>query len=377
MEITLLLNVFLVVANTVYAVCKKKNNRILIVISFICLFILMAGYRGSLSGTGLSHDMFNYSRTYNVIQSGEDLTSFIEPGYFLIISFFGAILRIDFLTYYAIMHAICLFLIFRMAKLYGANIHVVLTLFSVFFMVYACEQFQNYISIVIATYAICILITGGKRFTKLKFIIGILVAASIHYTSIVYLMFVFFKNKKMITAFVILVLLLIFIKLLSGSGLYFNHIMTSGLLGDALHRYSTSTNMGYLYGVFFQCINIIVLYINHVLLQKIQNRNDVLSSQSKAVNHILAINLLACAFIPLYMINVQAIRLVRWLLLIDFLSCSITMSGLNVNSKKVMMSVYLLWIFIFAVITFVCLNATVEAVLLPFYQLNAFVNWLV
>ena len=275
------------------------------------------------------------------------------------------------------MHAICLFLIFRMAKLYGANIHVVFALFSIFFMVYACEQFQNYISIVVATYAICILITEDKRFTKLKFIIGILIAASIHYTSIVYLIFVFFKNRKMITAFVMLVFLLIFIKFLSGSGLYFNHIMTSGLLGDALHQYSTSTNMGYLYGVFFQCINIIVLYINHVLLQKIQNRNDALSSQSKVVNHILVVNMLACAFIPLYMINVQAIRLVRWLLLIDFLSCSVTISCLNVNSKNVMMFVYLLWIFIFAVITCVFISYTVESLLVPFYQLNAFVNWLV
>ena len=374
MEIAFLLNIFIVISNMVYAVCKKRNSRILITISFVVLFILMAGYRGSLSGTGLSHDMYNYNRTYNMVFSGEEITSFIEPGYLLIISFFARLLQVDFLSYYAIMHIICLFFILRMAKLYGTNVHIVLALFSLFFMIYSCEQFQNYISIVIATYSICILISERKRFTKLKFIFGVLIAATIHYTSILYLAFIFFDKKKTIRGVLLFIFLIIAIQLVSGSRFNLNHIIASGLFGDALDRYNTSTNMGYLYGVFLQCMNIVILYINQALLKKIQKKNNSYLKHRIMTENILAVNMLAWIFVPLYMINTQTIRLVRWLLLINFISCANTITCLKVDNKKVIMSVYLLWISIFALITCVFISNTVHSLIIPFYRLNAFID---
>lgn len=375
MTLAIVSNILLILLNSLYAVAKKKKNSALLAVSFIVLFLLMAGYRGSFSGTGLSRDMYNYMRLYDRIQSGGVSSSFEEPGFVLLNAFFANILNVDFLIFYGTMHSMCLFTIFYMMKRFCRNPHVGIALFSSLFLVYCCEQFQNYISLVIATYGFCELITAPKEGVSFKYIIIIAIASMIHYTSALYMVFLLIniKNKKLLIKIVACItILLIVIQGFTGSRFNLNIVMESRL-NDALRRYNTSAHFGYLYGVFIQMTGIAVSYWNKKLC--VEN-GTFMPSQClytyDFLDKILWLNILAVIFIPLYMINTQSIRLARGLLLLNFFGCANVLPILKLKGRFDYMIFYLIWIMV-VMFTIICLlNGSYESVLIPFYEMNAF-----
>lgn len=131
----------------------------------------MGGYRGSIVSSRLSHDMYNYQQTYNQIKSGNDLTNaFIEPCYKFLMIVFGRYLSMDFVEFYFVIHMICLLIIFEMAYKYTNSTHMIIALYALFIHISNCEQFQNYITLVISTFGLCYLVFEDSTKSRWKYI---------------------------------------------------------------------------------------------------------------------------------------------------------------------------------------------------------------
>lgn len=374
--IALIINIAIVLTNAFYAIAKKRENKILLFISFLFLFLLMGGYRGSYSTMGLSRDMYNYFHVFELIKNGGDI-SFIEPGYKLLVLLFTKVFKVDFLTFYAIIHFLCLFIIFKIGKKYAINRHVVITLFSLFMHIYSCEQFQNYIAVVIATMALCHLIYREKEGIDFNYIIGIIIAALFHYTIILFLVFILgdIKNKKsLIRGIILFSIVLCTIGMITGFRIDLNSILSSFTIIDQVaSRYYTSAHLGWLYGVLLQSSTILVAYVNYRQIKSlsIDDKNKDLRTKV-AIERLLWIDILGIVFFPIYMINTQIIRLARGLLLVNFIGCASIVSYLPLKKRTNIMIFYMLWCIAYGCIYFVFLNGTVESILLPFFQKNAF-----
>lgn len=378
MAVGVVINILLIVINAFFAIAKKKDNKVIIYISFLSLFLLMAGFRGSYSPLGLSHDMYNYMRNYNIIQSGRIFDAFQEPGYRLLVIFFSRVLKVDFLFFYECMHAICLVIIFYMLKRFCKNSHVAISLFSCLFLIYCCEQFQHYISLVVVMYGLCDLITSKKEGINYRYVIIILIATMIHYTSIFYIIFLLInlKDKKLLIKIVTSVtLILILLQIITNNRFNLNTIISWGIFGDSLNRYNTSTKFGYLYGVCIQVSGILLSYFNKKAFVK--NQNSIKKEDNYTYNFtdkVLWLNILAIILIPVYMINTQAIRLARGLLLLDFLSCSVVLPTLKLKKRFCYICIYLIWIILIMLMIMLLLSNVWDSVVVPFYQKNIFFN---
>lgn len=375
--ITLVINILLIVVNTFYSITKKRENKVIMVISFLLLFLIMSGYRGSYLQTDLSHDMFNYSQTYKMIQNGNEV-GFIEPAYKYLIIFSSRVLGLDFLTFYGIVIAVCLFVIFTLSKKYFANRHVVIALFAVFLHIYSCEQFQSFIAVVIASIALCCLLFDEKEGINYKYIFGIIIAALFHYTMILYLVFGFVevKNRKtLIRGIAVVSIGLCILEMITGNRIDFNSILMpfSSTLDRAASRYYTVSRFGWLYGVVFQVSLIIIAYLNRKEAFRLSYYDEKQKKMiTTSVERIFWINIIGIVFFPLYMVNTQLIRLSRGLLLVNFIECALILPLMDLKKRNNYMLFYLLWCIVYGYVYFRFLNGSIQSVFWPFYEKNAF-----
>lgn len=374
--IALWINIILVTINGFYSIAKKRENKILLFISMIVLFLLMAGYRGSYAAFGLSRDMYNYSRLYDKIKTGVEI-GFVEPGYQVLCLLTTRVLKMNFLTFYAIIMLLSLIAISQICKKAGSNRHVFIALFASFLHIYSCEQFQNYIALIIATIALEYLIFSEKEGINYKYMIGVLIATLFHYTMIVYMVFIFLnvKNRRLlIKGIAISSVALCLFEMITGSRINLNAFLSIfSSVNEAASRYYTISHFGWLYGAFFQLSIIFISFLNIRQFHKMQSIDESKKEMIlKNLNGVFWINIIGVIFFPLYMINTQLIRLGRGLLLINYVGCAQILPFMNLKKKNVYMLLYLLWCIVYAYLYIVLSTGGGNSVFWPFFKMNAF-----
>lgn len=142
-------------------------------------------------------DYFVYNREYNsILKTGQTgLTHIFEPGFTLLMKA-GAGLGLPFQTWYFLYMFLALGVYFSVIKKNTKYATTIIVLFVVYPYINAVQQIRSTLATGIVVYALQKIILKNNISNKIQYTIAILVASSIHVTSIVFLLFLFVANSK-------------------------------------------------------------------------------------------------------------------------------------------------------------------------------------
>jgi hypothetical protein len=334
------LSIVLAILNSLFAF-GKKNSKILTILLIVFLWIL---YWGNLQNP----DYFNYLRSYNNAKYIDELNLsifFLEYGFIILqrlISYFN----IDYTGFLMIISAIGLILIYITVTRFTKNTNYVFLLY--FFMPFFLDvvQIRNFLAMSIMIFSIRFLF-NGRKVDKIKFIITILFAASIHLSAIVYLPMIFIckSNKKNIVKSIVIVSILFSLIILINNNII---IIMGNLIYNIVHTrqikywFEVQTRYGYLLFFGIQLMNFLMISIaKNIVLRnqkyslKFQNSLACEENEKyKFVELAYWINVYAFAFFPLYILATIFTRLMRNLLILNYIAFSLTNESFKKDDSK-------------------------------------------
>ena len=349
-----------------YSKKDKKVNRMFFFISFIIIFLLMGGYRNT---TGLSKDLLYSEIEYNNIINGID--SNYEIGYVLLIKI-GGLFTNDFYIFRNGIIFIFLLILFFSIKKWVSNPHYVIALFSSYLIILNAEQLRYFLAFVIFSIGISFLIYSNNKRKKIIYVCFLLIASSIHFSFLIYLVFLLVsinsKSKKeiIIAIYVLLFCVIVFLN--------DNQIPGLSILLQSIDNYkinvylNQTTNLGFLFPFLLHISSIVLTYwaLKLSIISK-----DVENIQS--IRYIYNLNLITILFFPLFMLQLTFYRLARNILIINYYvyaqirtSQKISLDNRRIFSIIMWLSVFL-WIFIDLVIT-----TPSQSLLIPFFTENEY-----
>lgn len=371
---------FIILSNFYYSV-RRKESKSIIILSGLVILLLMAG-----AGPNYSFwaDYDNYVLSYHRSTS-IGLLDEIEVGY-LLLKKLGMFLGLEFYTFRAIIIGICLITIYKEVILrYTLNGHYVILLYMLHQMIVDSEQFRNFIALTILLVSIKYLLTKTKE-SNIKYVLMILLAASFHSSFILYIIFVFIKDKSkkvLITIVFFSVVLLTGFTIINNNEIPFLNIILNELTNDKIVSYLTSKiNFGYLLPFFLQLFSIFLLFLskriirernNEVTTHNMRSYTDEIVRETNFIDLVYYMNLLAIIYIPLFILDINFYRLIRNLLILNYIVYSITAYKLKKRSTTLHFYNILVT---FNLITWFLIELNIiiatERLLIPFFRENAF-----
>jgi len=329
----------------------------------------------------LTLDTMNYKIMYDNSYYASMSDSY-EKG-FLLLQKAGWWFNFDYPTFRTIVTAISLFLIYSTLVKLKANVFYVFLFYLSFAVFIDTVQIRNFFAFSVVIFGLRYL-TIKTNSSTYKFLLSIFIASSIHISSIIYLLLLLvnYKNlKSIIKPIIFLTITLCFIIFLLGNKVPFlNEIMYSLDGGERLEGYTSGvTQFGFLYPIIIHLFNLFLIYKAYRI---IVNKNDLNLKSFRSKEYInfiknvffiiLWINIITILFFPLYMYNVQFIRLTRNLIFINLLAFSLIQAPLLKLSFKVIilnMGVILSMAFWFY-FTFIVQNH-IDDVIIPFFEIES------
>lgn len=165
----------------------KKNSKIVFYMIFVLLIILLGGNTDN-------PDRFSYMNTYTSIANGMFVAGY-EFGFQMLCKI-GSLLGLTYDQFLFIIAFIGVGLIVRTIKLYTSNISYVLALYFIYPFVWDVVQIRNFLAMSIIVFGSKYIISYKKEY--FKYIICVLIASTIHSSSIIYLsaLLIVIKNTK-------------------------------------------------------------------------------------------------------------------------------------------------------------------------------------
>ena len=317
---------------------KKPSVGILLFTAFVILLLWVGVTDGP--------DILNYHMHFARVEerlafNGWHQIGFNFPVYML------KILGCSFYQYRFTATLIAMLLIYICLKKLSTNIHIVLCgyLLSEFFL--EGVQFRNFLAIPFLLIGILILIRR-MRMWRLWYAVTIAIAASIHNSFWVYLLFLFVPDTRSNIKKIAWVYGMIALVLTAFFFVFRNHldIVSNFLISfdetRGLRFTHYVTRLGILVPVTLQSLAIIIVGF---ICKKISRVPDVNLQDLKTVQIILGINLLACFFLPLCILQITFYRLIRNLLLVNWAAIGIGGKYFrrNVIFKVLIFSYILAW----------------------------------
>jgi hypothetical protein len=343
------------------------------------------------SGAGpnylVNRDYLNYKIRYdNISQAG----LFYDPqiGFTLLMKL-GNLLNLDFFIFRMIVIGICLILLYGLViKRYSYNYNYVLLLYLLYPMIIDSEHFRNFIAMTILLIAIKFLEKRNFK-NSLKFLMLIFISASFHtvFLAYVFLLLLNVKNRKLLIRMVVsATIVLTIITIINNNNIPFLDSLISILEYEKLVRYlSSKTNLGYLMPILLHVINIFLLFWSkRILLRKKDVPKSMTYIKSKELNKgyydetsfvdlIMWINIVGIIFFPLFIMNLQFYRLIRNLLILNYIVYSIISYKLKPKSLYKFIYNFSIIISVGLWIVFDLIIKTIpERVLIPFFTQNYF-----
>ena len=161
----------------------KKQNKMVVILSYILLIILMAG---NTEGP----DVGTYRYYYRQASAGVLVSG--DFGYYLIERLCGQYLHMSFYLFRLILSIICIALIDSAFQYWDGNKHLGIALYMGYPFFMDVIQIRNFVAISIVIYSLRYLISKD-RMDIFKYIMLVLIASSVHIISMIFLFFLIYK----------------------------------------------------------------------------------------------------------------------------------------------------------------------------------------
>lgn len=329
-----------------------------IILIFLCLvgiiikpktkslqYIILMGIAYILGRAAVTADTLNYYYGY-LRTPYKNFGDTYEPGY-LLLTKVGHFFNLTYPEFRTITTFIALILINKLVnKLAGRRAYYFYIFYLCFHIFIDNEQHRSFLSFSLVIYGLSYLLFSAKTKGIVKYIAIVFLASTVHLSALLYLPFALVKlsYSKKLTQFIIIFTLV-------GCFLVFFNLLNIGivktiisLLTDDAERISgygnSEVRYGFILAFFFQGLNILIMYLVSRWVKSKAclniNQNDPYPTHStlNTINTFHLINLISIIYFPLYMFNVQFIRLTRNMFLLTLIGVAVSMPHLNKRFLK-------------------------------------------
>lgn len=341
---------------------KKKNNisYLLLIYSFVSMFLLLAGYRNN---SGLTNDLIFNELEYNTFS----ITSTTYEYGYVVLMMLGKFLLLDFYLWRSVLIFCSLLLLFYTIKKYSTNPHFVLFMYSMMYLFQSAHLFRNFLAFAIFQVGISIYFYSDDNYRKFKFMVAILLAASIHSSFILYLPIIFLDSKLLNSRN---------IKVLTLSGLFvtmlvviFGRKMLSTLI---LNSFASRLQVYFNSSVGLGAFLFLILHVSIIVMTYITVR---VVEKNIIYERIYRFNLLFFILSPMYFIDGTFIRIARNVLPINYFLQGDYLNDLRVpleNRKLYLILSLMLLLFWFYITYFY--SSRPDVILIPFFKDNIYLS---
>ena len=302
-----------------------------------------------------------------------------EKGYLLIQKICNFV-NLNYIQFRVLFTIISWFLIRKSIGRFTDKPHFIYLFYLLFAIFIDTVQIRNFIAFALVFAGITHLFLPDKN-NKSKFVVIILLATTIHISSVIYLIFglINVKNKKDLIKFLVFFTILFCVAIfMGGNKVPIVEEILSLINEGRLDAYiGATTKLGFLYAFFLHFFSIVLLYYARKISQDVRSMSVNNSSTSEiemrrlVIDAIYWINIVAILFFPLYMMNLQFIRLTRNLLILNLVAYSLIQKPLIHQSPKLVLFNFLVFINALSwyYFTFI-IQDHVEDIIDPFFSEN-------
>lgn len=214
----------------------------------------------------------------------------------------------------------------------------------------------------------------------MKFIALVLISSTIHTSFLLYISFVFLNindKKTLVKCIVIGITFMVCITILNNNYNPFINMVLNFIRDEKIYVYlSSHTNIGYFIPIFLHGTSIaLIFWSKKINAKKLINRNIYEFFRSNFIDLIYWINIMAIIFFPLFIMNLQFYRLVRNILILNFLVYSLSLHKLS--NKKAYKYLFNFFVIISLILwggLDLIVKTDINRVLIPFFTKNYFLN---
>lgn len=360
----LIIYVFLLMLNLFY-IFKKKENKILIFISFLILLILMSGNHNNPVVNGKTMDLFYYERDYNLVLNQKIQDSFL---YYI---FFASqyLANLVGFSYYIWLTVISFFVIVAIifcVRKFHLDMHSVLFYFM-FYIIALYTGLKYFYGMILAFYGMANLIKNNK----LKFCIAILIASGIHPMYYFFFVMLFIDNKYFKPKYIFRTsLTLMLFVILFGKNKFvgtISNIIYIMLSDNSITRsvyFTESTNYGFLIPIMLHLISMYYSFMYFKYMKLLGNKELIYEA-----NRIYSLNLMCALLYPLFLIAVTFSRYITVISLITLFLSSRGVKQLPIRYRKKIVGISFVVLLFFGFYFYYVQNYFFYN-LIPFFSLN-------
>jgi len=337
----------------------KKGSRIVLYSSILFMALLFGGIYNCADDNAYQN-FYSYIKTYG-------LTSYSSTEYgFVFLAYIGTKIGLSYRLFRTMIAVVGLYLMQKTAFEYTRKYSLVFLLYFIYPFMIDVIQFRNFLSSAIVIYSMQFIVDGSKR-SNYKYLIGIIIAFSIHYIAVFFLPFVFIKKYSIRRlARVALISVPVFC-ILTSTPLIPNMIRNIVSEEQMIHLnfYFQRANWGFLLLWARQLSFFTLTYLCFLIIEK----SDLEDNWKAFNNLIIKLNIFTIIVcFPLLMFNGNFFRLLRPILFLNYILISQLM---YLEARKGFLyfglAVFLTLIYFgMDIVT----QANVKTVLIPFFQSN-------
>lgn len=298
-----------------------------------------------------AYDLRNYEDLYD---HPENYTNPSLSLGFDILLFTCRDLGMNFLVFKMVCGSVELLLIYLAFNKTVKYVSFALGLFAIFPFTGTITQIRNSLAAAIVIYSVSVLIRNKKR-AAIKFLIGITIAATIHFSTLFYMCILFFWKRSINFKKVIIIssigTVLLYIAMLFSNKLYF--IASMFISNERVLQWFSTINKSNLINIVIPTVEQIIGILMVKKGCKICKRNLtsfleteeltytisdeakwVVENDDQAIDSIYKLNILSLLIIPFYMISPTFFRMYKYILPINYMVLTPASFMQNVNKNK-------------------------------------------
>jgi len=269
----------------------------------------------------------------------------MEPG-FIIMMKLSSLLGLNYRGFLILISLCCYLLINSTIKLYCNSYSYVYLLYFIYPYLIDVIQIRNFIVMSILIYSVRYLVNDGLN-GKIKYIVLLFIAATIHRISIVYLPLILIRSEKQNTFIYYLAICSILFSILFLLNDKEIPILTSYIESYIGHDkyllyFKMKTNLGWILFCYLQISSFVMILFSKILYQRYiitlfeSKYNDI---TNKFINLMHYANLLLFIYMPLLILNVNFTRIIRNILLLNYITFSIVSSTIRDRDIKLLYNI--------------------------------------
>ncbi len=342
--------------NIIIGVCRKQNV-FCYMTAFVIIFMIMTfNYDGA--------DVKSYISTYDNLfdTSGQIVESHMEKGY-LLLMYICRKLGMSFFSFRIVVSIISLSLFANILRYFKVNRNLILGFYMIYLFYFDVIQIRNCIAQFIILFSIRFLLDATRRYSIIKFLIGIFIAASFHSIALFYLPLLvikFIKNEAFFK-FVFIASLLLFLAACTFHS--YVPIIANWLLSFIKRGSSyldADVNLGHL-------VVFCIYAFTGISLNIVRKKSVKGSPTRRQLDGIVKIHIILSLYLSLLLLDSNFYRIVRNVLILSMIGIALHYKSKQSNqSKSVMAFSMLLLINLAWIVRDLILKNTLDAVKMLF-----------